>query len=95
MFSPDGTPLPLKETQLEHRDQGMAVASEAMNVLPRWRNAAKNNRISENLRQDTNIPDEEPEDDDPLPPGLSLENLPRFKKINGWEKENKHLRLVK
>ncbi len=34
------------------------------------------------------------EEDDYLPEGLTLADIPRFKKIHGWDKENKQLRFV-
>ncbi len=34
------------------------------------------------------------ESDDHLPEGFTFEGIPRFKRVHGWDKDNKQLRLV-
>ena len=89
IYSPENEEIPVKSTGLEIHDRGREIAFEAQKRL-------KNVKFQRNRSRKTtkNEEDDFEGDINYLPDDFDIEKLPRFKKIEGYDKTNKTLKQL-
>ena len=92
IFSQDGSEVPLVDDRLGDLDQARKVAREAHHQY-RGRHPEKKRPLPD-LHPAEDVYGESPmeDPDDALPPGITWKDIPRFKKVFGWDKDNVNLR---
>ena len=96
--------MPLVRTGLEGTYQAAQVAKEAQERMSGPGPKQQQQQPGFQPRQTWGLVDDDKipggsfasteESDDHLPEGFTFEGIPRFKRVHGWDKDNKQLRLV-